>query len=275
MFQQEKLITKLPKDEQAFWFKQLEMAKRGEREAIYKLVQLYGDNGWHKEKVLWLQQIEDEAEAQYELANYYFEGLGVEENEHKALNYYKKAALQNHADAANNLADMYLNGEGVEVDEQLAFYWFRKAAEAGVVEAMFTLGIMHEQGLATKINEERAFHYYLSSANGGYVEAQYRVGMVYLEGSLGQQYNLQKAIAFFLKAATVHHIDALFNLGYIFAEPQFGMQDGVKAIHYFKQAALLGDTEAKLQLAQHYESGIIVARNEQEARRWHQAAKVK
>lgn len=263
------LLHKIPIQERQYWSEQLEMAKRGERSAIYKLVELCEKNAWHSEKVFWLQQIDDEAEAQYALANYYF----VEGEEQKAFNYYKKAAIQNHADAANNLADMYLNGEGVEVDEQLAFNWFMKAAQAGVVEAMFTLGIMYEQGLGIEANKEKALYSYISSASGGYVEAQYQVGMIYLEGLLSQQQNVEKAIEFFEMAATEHHVDALFNLGYIFAEPQYQMLDGAKALHYFKQAALLGDTEAKWQLAKHYEQGLIVEHNEREAQKWHQAAK--
>lgn len=261
------LLAELPAEERAYWLEQLEMGARGERPAIYKLIELCENNTWHSEKLFWLQQLGDEAEAQYALANHYF----MEGDEERAFYYYEKAALQHHADAANNLADMYLNGEGVATNEQLAFHWFMKAAEAGVVEAMFTLGIMYEQGLGQEVNEVSALHYYISSANGRYVEAQYQVGMIYLEGLLGQQQNLQKAIIFFEMAAQQHHVDALFNLGYIFAEPQYRMQDGVKAMHYFKRAALLGDTSAKWQLVQHYENGVLVERNKDEAQKWKQS----
>lgn len=272
MFHDKEFLDSFLIEEKAYWYSQLEQAKCGNVESIKRLAALFFTYEHYEATVYWLREARDDAEAQYELANLYLQGLGVEESEEKALELYKKAAEQGHADAANNLADMYFNGEGVEVNEALALHWFSQAANAGVVEAMFTLGIMYEQGLGVAQNEVVAFDYYLKAANGGYQDAQYRVGTIYLEGLLGQQPDIQLAIDFFVRAASEYHIDALFNLGYIYAEPRFAVQDGKKAVHYFKQAALLGDKEAKIQLARLYEQGQIIDCDEKEAQRWRAAA---
>lgn len=208
------------------------------------------------------------APSQYELANLYYAGLGVEENIEKAFYYYGQAAKQGDADAANNFADMYLNGEATDVDEVLALKWFRIAAEQGVVEAMFTLGMMYEQGLGTEADVHQAYVYYEASAQGGYDDAQYRVGMIYLEGLLEKQPNEEIAIAWFEQAAEQFHLDAIFNLGYVYEQKQIG----ATAISYYKQAALLGDYQAKCQLVTIYSEGLLVPQDQQEADKWKQMA---
>lgn len=272
MYRDQTLLNNLDIQDKALWFSKLELAKTGDVLAMKQIAALFFSYEQYEASVYWLQEVGNDAEAQYELANLYIQGLGVQESEDQAFILYKKAAEQGHADAANNLADMYLNGEGTDVDEALALYWFSLAAESGVVEAMFTLGIMYEQGLGTEKNADLAFFNYVRAANGGYSDAQYRVGTIYLEGLLGQQENIQLAIEMFTLAANDHHVDALYNLGYLYAEPLFTIQDGKKAVHYYKRAALLGDVEAKIRLAELYETGTIIARDEKEARKWREAA---
>lgn len=272
MFHDHTFLDMVAKGDRAFWHSQLEQAKAGDIIAMNQIATVLISYEQYDAAVYWLQKAGNHGQAQYELGNLYFQGLGVPESEEKALALYQKAAEQGHADAANNLADMYLNGEGTTVDESLALYWFTQAANAGVVEAMFTLGIMYEQGLGTEKNDALAFSYYLRAANGGYNDAQYRLGTIYLEGLLGQHPNVQLAIEMFMLAANEHNVDALFNLGYLYAEPHFAIQDGKKAVHFYKRAALLGDRDAKKHLAELYERGDIVARDEKEAKKWRDAA---
>ena len=61
----------------------------------------------------------------------YDEGDGVEEDDVKAVEWYRKAAEQEYSDAQYNLGAMYYNGEGVEQDYAKAVEWVRKAAEQG------------------------------------------------------------------------------------------------------------------------------------------------
>lgn len=272
MFHDQTFLNRVAIEDRAYWYSQIEQAKAGNILAMNQLATVLISYEQYEDAVYWLLEAGNNAQAQYELANLYFQGLGVPENEEIAFALYKKAAEHGHPDAANNLADMYLNGESTNVDEPQALYWFTQAANAGVVEAMFTLGIMYEQGLGTEINEDLAFSYYLRAANGGYNDAQYRLGTIYLEGLLGKQPNIQLAIEMFLLAANEHNVDALFNLGYLYAEPHFAIQDGKKAVHYYKRAALLGDRAAKMRLAELYESGKVVARDEREAQKWRDAA---
>ena len=249
---------------------QFQQASSGDTEAMVYIAL------WHKEydmyqcmSVLLKQAAQlGDANAKYELANCYFEGQGVEANEQHALELYEQAAKQGHADATNNLADMYLNGEGTEVNEELAFKWFTRAAELGVVEAMFTLGIMYEQGVGVVANNAEAFSYYWKAANGGYDDAQYRIGTIYFEGLLDQQQDYEVALKWYERAAETFHLDAIYNMAYCY-EHGFGVVQNVEqAIIYYKQAALLGDYQAKINLSNLYEQI-----NPQKAVKWLEAAK--
>ena len=61
-----------------------------------------------------------EANAQFNLAVCYEDGIGVEKDEQKAVEWYKKAAKQGDVKAQNNLALCYEDGIGVEKDEKQA-----------------------------------------------------------------------------------------------------------------------------------------------------------
>ena len=70
------------------------------------------------------------------------------------------AAQQNHAYAQHGLGVMYLYGEGVEKDESKALEWFRKAAEQGLSGSQMTLGMMYENGQGVDKNEVEARRWY-------------------------------------------------------------------------------------------------------------------
>lgn len=241
-----------------------------EEKALYETAMTLRDRGEDKASFCWLKKAAriGYAPAHYELGNFYYIGYGIEANMSEAFHYYQCAALQGHADAANNLADMYLNGESTDVDEQQALKWFFEAADRGIAEAMFTLGLMHEKGLGTAVDTERAYQFYKQSAEHGYEDGQYYMGMIHLEGLLEREMSEAEAIRWFLAAAKQFHVDAIFNLGYIYEQAR----ESKKAIHYYKQAALLGDYQAKCNLADIYNDGVLVAKNTEEASKWEQAA---
>ena len=75
-------------------------------------------------------------DAQFQVAEKYYIGLGVEENEAEAAVWYKKAAGHGNVEAMMKLGEIYyLGGDGVEEDEAESKKWYQKAAKAGNKEA--------------------------------------------------------------------------------------------------------------------------------------------
>ena len=74
-------------------------------------------------------------------------GAGVWRNEPKAIEWYRKAAVQGHAHGQFNLALCLESGFGTRKDETLALEMYRKAAEQGHLNAQFHLQCKHRLAL--------------------------------------------------------------------------------------------------------------------------------
>ena len=72
-----------------------------------------------------------DANAQALLGRMYEEGLGVKQDDVKAMKWFRKAAEQGFAPAQFNLGVMYYNGRGVQVNKSLAKEWLGKACDNG------------------------------------------------------------------------------------------------------------------------------------------------
>lgn len=58
----------------------------------------------------------------------------------QAVQWYSRAAAQNHRLAQFNLGQMYARGQGVEPNEATAMMWIQRAAQGGDAGAQFNLG---------------------------------------------------------------------------------------------------------------------------------------
>ena len=75
-----------------------------------------------------------DAEAQSSIGFMYDVGKNVDRDYTKAMEWYLKAAAQNHADAQYNIGALYANGLGVKQDLKTAKEWAGKACDNGSQE---------------------------------------------------------------------------------------------------------------------------------------------
>ena len=106
------------------------------------------------------KQLADQGEAtpQFQLGWLYENGLGVNLNYQKAIEWYRRAAEQGYAYAQTALGKMYSEGRGVRQDLNSAYMWFSiaaslwdpdaKALQATVARAMTVPQIQTAQRLA-------------------------------------------------------------------------------------------------------------------------------
>ena len=114
----------------------------------------------------------DDAEAQYRLADRYHKGEGVAQNYEQAVYWYRKAADQGHAAAQFCLGSCYYCGIGVAVDYKQSVYWLRKAAEQGHDSAQYWLGWIYQNGDGVAQDIEQAVYWYCKAADQGHVYAK-------------------------------------------------------------------------------------------------------
>src|SRR5216684_2312106 len=93
-----------------------------------------------------------DAQAQFSLANLYYQGLGVPQDYAQAVLWYGKSANQGFAPEQNRLGNMYEHKFGVPRDYKRALAYYRSAAKQGYALAQYNLGGMFEDGIGVKRN---------------------------------------------------------------------------------------------------------------------------
>ena len=91
--------------------------------------------------------LNDDANAQYNIALMNYKGLGVNKNLKLAFFWYEKSALNGNPAAQNNLAHMYHMGEEVKKDATIAEKWYKLSAEAGYPIAQLNLAMLYDLSL--------------------------------------------------------------------------------------------------------------------------------
>ena len=123
---------------------------------------LYSEN--NKEALFWLERAanNDEPHALYQLGLYYAEKADLA----KSIQYYQRAAELNYGDALLELYYIYGEGIGVEQDDDKALFFLKKVAELGNQEAIEELAAMALSGQGNMDAKEA--EYWIKKA--GYTE---------------------------------------------------------------------------------------------------------
>ena len=90
----------------------------------------------------------------------------------KAARQYGALAAKGHVSAQFNLANMYHAGEGVERSPELAARWFRAAAEQGHAGAQNALGVLYAMGQGVEQSDVEAYAWFNVAAAQGNEIAQ-------------------------------------------------------------------------------------------------------
>lgn len=141
-----------------------------------------------------------DANAMFNLATCYEEGIGVNKNPYQALEWYEAAAKQDHTQARIKAGEFYEKGNGVDRNPNKAFQYYKAAAEQGDAEAQNKLGICYDEGIGVKKNPEEAFKWYQKAAKQGYAWAQNKLGYCYAQGN-GIDKDLHKAFKWYKRVA--------------------------------------------------------------------------
>jgi TPR repeat protein len=202
---------------------------------------------------------QNDADAQYELAEAYRTGSDVAENYTEALRWYRAAAELGLADAQNNLGAMYLAGMGTEKNPIDAAYWYQKAAEQKQVHAQFNLAMLYMHGNGVAQNDTEAAHWLHAAAEQGDLEAVCQLGDFYQLGRAVEQ-NIVTAADLHTIAAIEGHLTSIDKLSEYQEE--------------IESAALSGSIVAALCMAKKYDHGLGTDPDTAQVYAWLQWAKL-
>ena len=213
----------------------------------------------------------EDAQAQVELGDCYWNGTGVTMDKTQAFAWYAKAANQGLAEAQLRLGNCYWNGIGVSVDKAQAFEWYSAAAYQGLAEAQSSVGYCYEKGIGVKEHKARAVGWYRTAARNGDANAQYNLGMCH-EFGIGVNVDMATAFEWLSKAAHQGLPQAQFALGNCHENGTGVKKDLVAAFNWFSKAAHQGFADAQLNLGMCYEQGTGVTRNDAKAAEYYEKA---
>lgn len=93
--------------------------------------------------------------ALYNLGYIYLLGEGVEVDEQKAIQYFRRGASFQDGKCMQALAMCYRNGDGVEKDPAKTVYWLKNGAKIGHAGCQYHLALCYEsgEGIETDYNE--------------------------------------------------------------------------------------------------------------------------
>ncbi len=230
-------------------------------------------------------------------------GKGVEKNEIKAFKYYEILAKQEIADAQLQLGNCFYCGIGTKIDKEQAFCWYKKAFINGNIIAkdilkqnynkkikigknknkatqlqkilnlkgLIQLGLYFIGKLLIKASYEKAFYYFQKAAENGYKVAQHNLGLCYRDG-IGVKKNEKIAFELFKKSAEQDYIDGKFRLGYCYHKGIGTNINKAKAIDLYKIVAKKGYSKTQNNLALLYKKGDGIEKNVEKAFYWYRKA---
>ncbi|MGL4876036.1 MAG: tetratricopeptide repeat protein [Clostridium sp.] len=210
----------------------------------------------------------NDIEASYLLGDIYYKDKIIDDID-LAIEYYKRAAYGKSIDGTQKLIEIYLNR--AENEEYIYYY---------------LLGDIYFNGELIEIDEDKYMKYYVLAAENGINESVNKLLKIYKQLSskgdkestflLGEIYNFgewverdeQEAFYWFDKAYTLGNEHAKVKCAEIALEIANGLfiEEEIKCIEWYNIASNNGNREAQYRLAQLFEKGIIVEKDEERAR---------
>ncbi len=148
------------------------------------------------------------------------------------------------AEAQYEIARRFGQGIGVQKSPAISVEWYEKSAKAGYAPAIYRLATMYERGKGVAKDYNRAMKLYMSAANKGNVKAMHNLAVLYTGGNLGKT-DYSNAVNWYRKAAQYGVKDSQFNLAIIYQNGMGGKLDLEQAYKWYSLAARAGDKEAK------------------------------
>ncbi|HIF76142.1 MAG TPA: sel1 repeat family protein, partial [Sulfitobacter sp.] len=155
-----------------------QLAEQGDPRAQFQLAQMYrtGDGLEQdlSQAVTWYSKAAEQGLpiAQHNLAVALDHGQGIAENKAESAKWYRRAAAQGQVSSQYSLARLLLLGQGGERDPAEAAHWFRRAAQTGHRDSIYHLGLMNRDGLGMPRNLVLSGKWLILAAKLGKLEAQ-------------------------------------------------------------------------------------------------------
>lgn len=218
------------------------------------------------------------AHAMFRIAEMYWNGLGMQKNNERALNWYTRAAEAGHLDAAYQTARLFMDGEVVITNYRQASHLFELALEGGILKSGLPLGRLYSTNATGKVDMPRAVEKLEKAAldpdGGDHVrEAAYFLSQIYIEDNPGLVKNQETALKWREIAANNGHVAAIADMGLRYYNGDGVVKDPNKALRFMTIAAENGNAASQFNLGLFHYQGVGTDVNFGKALTWFIVAK--
>jgi len=163
---------------------------------------------------------------------------------------YQQAVEKNHWKAMHNLAELYLRRDGVAKDTNRAVDLYMEMVKLQVPLGYYVMGVMTQRGVGVVQSEKDAMMFLLKAGDMGSPLAQTRLGNIYI-------YDLKKyqlGVSYLRCAANQDDAKANYELAayYKIVDRNYPV-----ALHYYQQAAVLGERKGSMQIESVFRDGLF------------------
>src|SRR5271157_4481587 len=218
-------------------------------------------------------------------ADRYRLGSGVERDEAKAAQLYRKAADMGNAEAQTRFAEALFDGRGVARDPAGSRAWLEKAARQGYARAECDLGVTLKDGLDIAQDLANGLRYLQAAARLGDAYAEDYLGR-YAEGGLIGDPSPSEAYMHYLKASAMGSAWGTYNIARMHEHGIGVDQNPTEALRSYMKVASIVDPDllgqwsdlrseagaiagANLRIGDMYAGGNGVPKDTREAQRWY------
>ena len=219
-------------------------------------------------------------------ADKYRLGSGVDRDEAKAANLYRKAAEMGNAEAQTRFAEALFDGRGVARDPAGSRAWLEKAARKGYARAECDLGVTLKDGLDIAQDPANGLRHLQAAARLGDAYAEDYLGRFAESGLIGDP-SPSEAYMHYLKASEMGSAWGTYNVARMHEQGIGVDQNPTEALRGYMKVASIGDPDvlgqwsdlrseagavagANFRIGDMYADGNGVPRNTREAERWYQ-----
>lgn len=207
------------------------------------------------------------------LGKIYFDGVGIEKNYRKALEWFTiyERLVENDPTAQYYIGRICYKGDGssLEKDNEKAFLWLERSAKNENADAQLILGIMYLKGEGIEKNAKKAYQWFEKSFMNGNKKAEFQLGFCYQYG-VHVEKNLSEALRHYKEYTRMHSDGHAYNcMGDLYREGGNGVEkDCIRALHYYKEADNLGFIKSAIRIGSMYFEGDGVQKNYKSAFNW-------
>jgi TPR repeat protein len=206
------------------------------------------------------------------LAELHAAGIGIPQNEERALGWYRLAAERGDRNAIFALGMMHVDGRaGQARDPALARPFFERAAGLGHIAAAYNLGLLALAGDGGPRDPAAAARWFQMAADLGSADAQYAFAVLLKDGN-GVPVDLPRAAAYMGRAAAQDLLEAQIDFAVMVFNGQGLPRDEARAAALFRKAALRGNPLAMNRYARLLAAGRGTRPDAQKAAQWHMTA---